>query len=69
MIHYISTHWALISGITVIVISEAMPFLPTKYSGIIQAVLGGLQKVPLNLPPETSKPMPVPAATGPAPAP
>lgn len=58
---WIHAHWPMIATVSALVLTEAMPFLPTRYSGIIQAVLGVIQKVPLNLPPETTKP--VPAAT------
>lgn len=40
MFHQIASHWAISSGAVALVISEVMPFLPTKYNGLAQAILG-----------------------------
>lgn len=44
--NYLSSHWLQITaaaGVAATVISEAMPFLPTKYNGIAEALVGVLR--------------------------
>lgn len=38
--NFLIAHWPIIAPVVLVVISEAMPFLPTKYDGIAQAVVG-----------------------------
>lgn len=37
---FLIAHWPVIAPVILVVISEAMPFLPTKYNGIAEAVVG-----------------------------
>lgn len=51
--NWITAHWLQISAISaasVAVISEIMPFLPTKYDGILDAIVGILGKIPAASP-------------------
>jgi hypothetical protein len=37
---------AVIAGVLIVIITEVMPFLPTKYNGIAHALIGMLAKIP-----------------------
>lgn len=44
-------HLAMVLGLVSLVLSEILPFLPTKANGIVHAIVGMLQAVKGQLPP------------------
>lgn len=48
---WLLAHWPMLLAMLIALMSEVLPFLPTKANGIVQAILNVLKALPAPKPP------------------